>query len=118
VTEPGRNNRRYARRRHTEQNGASGGLRLRFASAAADPPHHASPTPPALARHQVRLHADDAAARRPVYARIFSPAEDGSTRCGRSPVGHFSAFADLFAFQVTYLVDWSFSNGVLGAPTD
>jgi long-chain fatty acid transport protein len=55
------------------------------------------------------------------YAHIFSPAgptDNPDPVTGARTVGHFSAFADLFAFQVTYLVDWSFSNGLLGAPTD
>ena len=54
------------------------------------------------------------------YAHIFSPA--GPTNnpdpvTGARTIGHFNGSADLFAFQVTYLVDWTFSNGMLGAPT-
>jgi long-chain fatty acid transport protein len=54
------------------------------------------------------------------YAHIFSPnapTNNPDPITGARTIGHFSSAADLFSFQLTYLVDWTFSNGMLGAPT-
>ncbi len=53
------------------------------------------------------------------YAHIFSP--QVSTRnpdpiTGAKLIGNFQSAADLFAFQVTYDIDWTFSSGLLGEP--
>jgi long-chain fatty acid transport protein len=47
------------------------------------------------------------------YAHIFSPrvsTRNADPVSGAELVGNFRAFADLFAFQVTYDIDWTFSD--------